>query len=506
MRRNDRAQPLTFADEKWSEDEATLTFDMNELPNTEKKTRIGLRKRRKTDDNGFKKHSKRKKILIILALLVLLVGGFLGWKFLVASSKVFEGNVLGFLNTAKLKGEDEGRVNILLAGTSEDDIDHDGAMLTDSIMLVSIDTRNNTAFTTSIPRDLWVRYGGESCSAGFEGKINNAYQCGEAESFSEPGYPKGGMGLLSKVVSTNFGIPVQYYGKINYTAFRDAVDAVGGITVTIDSPDPRGIYDPNIQPKDGGPVRLKNGPQKLDGKGALALARSRNVAGGYGMSRGDFDRTTYQRAMLIALKEKALSAGVLSNPSKIGGLLDAAGDNVDTNFNTSELRRLYELSKLVKSDDITSVDLADAEMNILTTGMYSGQSIVRPTAGIKDFSQLKSYFKKLTSTDPLVKEGASVVILNGSGQTGMAQKYADKLSEKGIDVLVVSNAGTERQENSLVDLSETKNPKTVAFLENDLKTKVIRDATTVPEASRYEADYLIILGAINTARPRSNNQ
>lgn len=497
VRRTDSHKQISFADETWSEDDSTLTLDMNEtLPRQEKKNHWWSRKKDSTK-SGKKSGSRRpsrKKVVLIVLLLLLMVGGFLGWKFLAASSKVFEGNVLGFLNTTKLDGEDEGRVNILLAGTSEDDPDHEGAALTDSIMLVSVDTRNNTAFTTSIPRDLWVRYGGEQCLAGFEGKINNTYQCGESESFSEPGYPKGGMGLLAKVVGTNFGIPVQYYGKINYTAFRDAVDAVGGITITIDSDDPRGIYDPNIQPKDGGPVRLKNGPQKLDGKGALALARSRNVAGGYGMSRGDFDRTTYQRAMLIALKDKALSAGVLSNPSKIGGLLDAAGDNVETNFNTSELRRLHDLSKLIKSSDITSVDLADPELNLIKTGMYNGQSIVLPSAGIKDYSEIKTYFKKLTSTDPLVKEEAQVVVLNGSGQTGLAQKYADKLSEKGITVLVVSNADAEQQTSSLVDISDARNPKTVAYLQKDLNTKVIRDSSTVAEASRYKADYLIILG------------
>lgn len=505
VRRSDARKQLSFTDETWSEDQNTLTLDIDQVKqDVEPKKRFWQRKKHTSPQNNNKKplHKKRKKIIAIVVLILILLGAYLGWKFLAASSKVFEGNVLGFLNTTKLKGEAEGRVNILLAGTSEDDPDHEGAALTDSIMLVSIDTKSNTAFTTSIPRDLWVKYDGEQCSAGFEGKINNAYQCGETESFSQAGYPKGGMGLLSKIVSTNFGIPIQYYGKINYTAFRDAVDAVGGITVNIESDDPRGIYDPNIQKKDGGPVRLKNGPQKLDGKGALALARSRNVAGGYGMSRGDFDRTTYQRAMLIALKDKGLSAGVLSNPSKIGGLLDAAGDNVETNFNTSELRRLYDLSKLVKSADISSVDLADPETNLIKTGMYNGQSIVLPSAGIKDYSDIKMFFKKLTSTDPLVKEAASVVVLNGSGQTGLAQKYADTLSEKGVNVVLVSNAPAERQQNSLVDISDTNNPKTVAFLQKDLKTKIIRDSSSVPGLVRYSADYVIILGmdSISTAR------
>jgi LCP family protein required for cell wall assembly len=410
-------QPVSFSDETLLEnsnlsDENTITIDPEDLKHSEfsggrhekqaekpphfwqifKKRRI----RKGKPEPSRRKKIVRRTIAVILLLLVIL-GGFLGWKFLNATSKVFEGNVLGFFDTTKLKGEENGRVNILLAGTSEDDADHGGADLTDSIMLVSIDTENNSGFTVSIPRDLWVKYG-ERCSAGFEGKINVAYQCGNDVNFKEDGYPDGGMGLLSKIVSTNLGVPIQYYGKINYTAFKDAVDAVGGITLNIDSEDPRGIYDPNIQPKDGGPVRLKNGPQKLDGKLALALARSRNVKGGYGMSRGDFDRTTYQRAMLVALKDKALSAGVISNPSKLGGLLDAAGDNVQTNFKSNEIRRLYDLSKLISNEKIQSIDLASSDNMLVTTGMYNGQSIVRPVDGINNFSSIKAYFKNLRAT------------------------------------------------------------------------------------------------------------
>ncbi|MCA9309261.1 LCP family protein [Candidatus Saccharibacteria bacterium] len=500
--RRQAAQRLEFTGDTWSDDNTlqieSAREDAKQMKTEDTKPRWWQFKKRrqakaqKEQDKQSKKR-KIKRYALACGVIALLIGGFLGWKFLSTSSKVFDGNVLGLLTTTKLKGEDEGRVNIVLAGTSEDDPGHDGATLTDSIMLASIDTKNNTAFTTSIPRDLWVEYG-EQCSAGYEGKINNAYQCGEANEFSEPGYPKGGMGLLSKVISETFDIPIHYYGKINYTAFRDAVDAVGGIEIKVESDDPRGIYDPNIQPKDGGPVRLKNGVQKLDGITALALARSRNVAGGYGLSRGDFDRTMYQRKMLIALKDKALSVGVLSNPSKIGSLLDAAGDNVDTNFNTSELRRLYDLSKKIKSNNISSIDLSDPEEGLLTTGMYNGQSIVRPSAGIKDYSELQTYLKRLMSTDPLVKEEATVVILNGTDSAGLAQKYADVFAEKGISVLVVSNASTNRGENIVIDIAGD-NPKTKAYFEKRLKTSATTDTTSQPEGSQYNADFVVILGA-----------
>lgn len=512
-RHQDSARPISFEEKDQWIDDNTLSLDPDApVLNTGSSVKGGVKKpkiwqfgKKRRLKKGKPEPSRRKKIMkriiLVLALILVIIGGFLGWKLLKNSAKVFDGNVLGFLDSTKLKGESEGRVNILLAGTSEDDIDHDGADLTDSIMLTSIDVKNNTAFTVSIPRDLWVKYG-ERCTAGFEGKINSAYQCGEKIQFKENGYAEGGMGLLSKIVSTNFGIPIHYYGKINYTAFKDAVDAVGGITVTIDSTDPRGVYDPNIQKKDGGPLRLKNGPQQLNGLTALALARSRNSKGGYGMSRGDFDRTNYQRAMLVALKDKALSAGVITNPAKLGELLDAAGNNVDTDFNSSEVRRLYELSKIIKNENITSIDLASEEVNLLTTGSYFGASIVRPVAGVSNFTAIKAYFKKLTSTDPLIREGAEVVVLNASGVSGLAQQKADQLTVKGINVVSVGNAAA-RDSTVIIDLTKGTKNKTKTALEGRFGVKATTATTGIAEAQSSNADFLVIIGksgAANTSQ------
>ena len=451
--------------------------------------------------------TKRQKIVkrsaMVLAALVVIIGAFLAVKLIMASARVFNGNVLGFFDSTKLRGEDEGRVNILVAGTSEDDIDHDGADLTDSIMLISIDTKNNTGFTVSIPRDLYVNYG-ETCAPGTRGKINAVYQCGNEIEFNEAGYAKGGMGLLQKVVSQNLGVPIQYYGKINYTAFKDAVNAVGGITIDVASQDKRGIYDPNIQPKDGGPVLLKNGPQQLDGLHALGLARSRNAAGGYGMNRGDFDRTLYQRKMLLALKSKALSAGVISNPTKVSKLFDAAGDNVKTDFQPNEVRRLYELAKLIDNSKIQSIDLASEEVALIETGNADGQSIVKPVAGISDYSDIKLYFKKLTSTDPVAREGATAVVLNASGVTGLAGKRSDELAERGISVLAMGNA-TDRESSVIVQITKEPKPGTKAALEKKFGVITTTDTAAYPDAKGYTADFVIILGVKNAGSSTSDS-
>ncbi len=82
-----------------------------------------------------------KRIIIVLVLLVAIPGILLGGKFIYNAHKLFRGNILSILTSTKLKGEDSGRINILLAGNSADDAGHDGADLSDSILLVCVDSK-----------------------------------------------------------------------------------------------------------------------------------------------------------------------------------------------------------------------------------------------------------------------------------------------------------------------------------------------------------------------------
>jgi len=346
-----------------------------------------------TQQKNWKK--KAKKAAIILAIILLLGGGWVGWKFVSNSAKVFGwDNLFGLFQKTKLKGEDEGRVNILLAGNSSDDPNHGGADLTDSIMIMSINTKDNTAFLLSVPRDLYV----DIPEHGYA-KINETYQDGEQEKFSESGYADGGMGLLEKVISQNFDITPHYYALVNYGALRDAVNAVGGITVDVQSNDPRGLYDPSRDLATGQAlVNLSNGTHKLDGQQALNLARARGQAyGAYGYGRSDFTRTENQQKILVAIKDKASSAGTLSNPVKVGKLFDSLGNNIKTDMKLAEVKRLYTLSKEIPNADITSATLNNGKDIQLIEGYTNryGQSTLVPTAGVDDYSEIQTYIREL---------------------------------------------------------------------------------------------------------------
>lgn len=355
-----------------------------------------------------KKKFSWKKALVcsFLIILILFIAslGWVSWKFEKDCAKVFRGcTIFSLVDNTPLNGEDSGRVNILMAGNSKDDPGHEGAELTDSIMLISINTRDHTGYMLSIPRDFYVNYGTSGCPFGDAGKINAVYECGQAMKFREAGLPGGGMGLLEKVISRDFKIPVNYYALVNYSAFRDTVNALGGIDVTIKSPDGK-LYDPNKDWITGGPlVNLTNGQHHLNGEQALDLARARGDPNPYGIPIGfeqsDYQRTADQRMMLTALKEKTASFGTLVNPLKLGKFLDAVGKNVKTDFAGNNIHRLASVIKSVPDNKLKSVGLndIDGKGTSLLTGYasYSSGSALVPKAGIDDFSQIQSYIAKL---------------------------------------------------------------------------------------------------------------
>jgi polyisoprenyl-teichoic acid--peptidoglycan teichoic acid transferase len=434
-----------------------------------------------------------KRTAITLALVLLVAGVWVGGKFFYNFQRLFGGNVLSIFTSTKLDGEDSGRVNILLAGNSADDPGHQGANLTDSIMILSIDTKNKQAFMLSVPRDLYVAIPGHGHQ-----KINAANVIGNSSKFSQNGYPKGGMGLLERTIEKDFGIDINYYALINYQAFKQAVDAVGGIDITIQSSDKRGLYDPDIDWSTKPPrkplVKLTNGRHHLNGQQALNLSRARGDAyGSYGFPQGDFDRTAHQRQMLLALRQKATSAGVLTNPVRLGQLFDSVGANVTTDLKASNMHRLYDITKDIGSNKIKSFSLNDADgKNLLDNYRTSrGESALIPAAGLDDYSQIRSFLQRIMSNNPIVREGATVILLNATDVNGVAAEQEKKLEAKYINVVRINDAPTTQIATQIIDLSSGTKPTTRALLTGFYGSKV----TTTNPYTAYKADFIIILGS-----------
>jgi LCP family protein required for cell wall assembly len=334
-----------------------------------------------------------KKIFILVIIIVSTIGGILGWNFYKNTVKV-TGNsnplqLLSLFKNVPLQ-ETNSRVNILLAGYSVDDPNHQGAALTDSIMVVSINPENKSAVLISIPRDMWVDIPGY----GYQ-KINAAYEDGQAENFSRSGYPTGGMGLLEEVINNDFGIQPNYYGLLDYAAFKDAVDAVNGVTVTMQSSNPRGLYDPNTN------LNLPNGTIDLNGQQALDLARARGDGiGSYGFPQGDFNRTQHQQQLLVALKNKISSASIISNPLKIAELSSSIGNNLKTDMSLGVMATLYRDTKSIGNTNIQSVTLNNISGTDLLQSYYAsdGEDALIPAAGYANYSQIQSTIVSLLNS------------------------------------------------------------------------------------------------------------
>lgn len=445
-----------------------------------------------------------KRLVISLLIVVALITGYIGIKAILAGGSVFSGNLFDIFSSRPLKQDEYGRSNILLFGTSEDSVDHEdaGADLTDSLILLSVDQNNKNAIMFSIPRDLWVDYG-QACMAGYSGKINALYDCAK-EGTSD----QAGADTLKRVIGEVLGIDIQYYAKVNYTALKDAVDAVGGITVVIDSDDPRGVFDPNFDwqcgatraeriekcPPSGSLVDYENGPANLDGVHALALARARNASGGYGLSGGNFDREQYQQKIILAIKDKAVSAGTLANPVAVAGLIDSVGKNVQTNFETGEIKTLVDLSLAINPTNVRTISLIDEDKPLVTTGSYGGQSIVRPIEGLSNFSRIQSFIRAQFSGPVEGSEDATIEVLNGTDRTGVASRKEAELQTKGIAVTSIGDAPTSSSYGAIqwFDRTGGSKPNTAQKIAEVLGQP--SSGATLPEGVISVADFVIIVG------------
>lgn len=435
----------------------------------------------------------KKKIFLIAFLLLIIPATYFGYRYAKALNNISGGSIANILIPTKLKGEDQGRVNILVSGTSEDDPGHEGAELTDSIMIISINTVDNSALMLSIPRDLWVNYN-DSSRLGNAGKINEAYFRGKDGESSDNMATDKGMKNLAQIASKVTGLDIPYFIKIDYQAFREAVDAVGGVDINIDSGDPYcvgggGVYDVYTT------IKLPKGVQHLNGEQALNLSRSRNAGGGCGMANSDFSRADYQRQILVEIRKKALSAGTLSNPEKIADLLDSAGDNVHHNLQANEIVRLYELGKNVKDSSITSEGLSTSNV-LINYDAPNGSKALSVQGGPANYSKISQFVRKLTSNDPIVKEQPKVVVLNGTGIPGLAADKAKNLESLGVEILDTGNAASKSyQNNQIIVLNKDKQASLVSIKEKISPVDDGDEATIASYKSKYDADFVIIVGS-----------
>lgn len=416
---------------------------------------------------------------------VVAIATFMGLRVLLLSNQVFvQGDNTGALalqeeiDLTALRGEGDGRVNILLIGIGGEQ--HTAGYLADSIIVISIEPISKEVAMLSIPRDLYVdipEYG--------SAKINAAHAYGEQ--YEEEG---AGPALLKKTVEQTLDIPLHYFVRGDFEALQEAVDAVGGVEVSVEEPIADYAY-PNEAMNGFDPFVVDAGLQTFDGENALKYARSRQ-------STSDFDRSRRQQEILQALKQKALSVGTLTNPLKINGLLDSVGNHVRTDLSIDEIMRLVDLSKEIDQSKVVNFGLSSADNGFLVGQNIGGASALVPRVG--DFSEIQSFVRSIFVDGFIREESAPITILNGSGETGKATEMATTLGEYGYQVQVVGDAASQTViGDHIYDLSSGEYPYTLRYLEKRFDTGAAAlEATIVPEGAATEG-IVIVLGAEEAA-------
>ncbi|MCA9334973.1 LCP family protein [Candidatus Saccharibacteria bacterium] len=458
-----------------------------------------------------------KRAVIAIIVILIGIGAYVGIKTIIASTNVFQGSILDIFQNVPLKQDANGRSNILILGTSEDDPGHQGGTLTDSMMILSIDQNKKNAYMISIPRDLYVQYG-IGCNSGYSGKINEYYGC--VHDGTGVGPDRKALVKAGNFVGGIFGLSVQYGVNVNYTVMRQLIKAVGGkITVVIEGngPVPYGVkpgsvMDSNFDWKCGAgdwkvsyAERLRRcpprghfidyppGPAVLDAEHALYLAQARgDSAPTWGLAQSNFDREKNQQKIIKALKDKASSAGVLADFSKVSAIIDALGNNLRTTFQTKEFRTLVSLAQDIKSEDIRSISLIDGDIPIMTTGNVNGQSVVVPAAGTYDYSQLRVTVRQKLSSDPVSQEAAAVSVYNASGIEGAARSEADKLEAGKFTIGVIGNAPAGEYARYTLYKIGSGNAATAQKLQKLYGVKITKGAP--PLVVDSETRFVLILG------------
>jgi LCP family protein required for cell wall assembly len=354
------------------------------------------------------------------------------------------------------------RINILLLGIDKRDDEPIAGTRSDTIMLASIDPVTKSAALVSIPRDLWINIPGctarEGCSGGQQ-RINVAHAVG-------------GPDMARQTFTTNFGVPISYYARVDFRGFEQMIDALGGVVIDVDWP----VKDDGYPTPDYGYQRIYfgPGPQLMDGATALQYARSR-----HGMT--DFARAGRQQKVLVSVRSRALQLNTLSRAPELVGI---SQKSLSTDLTPVQMLSLAKLVSQIDRDKIANL-VIDSSYVTPFKG-HDGADLLMPNV-----PAIKRGIAAAQRSAAHPELRAKVEVLNGSGTVGLGQKAADYLTAQGFNVVRIAAAERSDYRSSLVQvLTEDKGAAEALASTLRFPTTAI-SALPTPNAS---ADVRVVLG------------
>lgn len=396
-----------------------------------------------------------------------------------------------FRKDTQLAGQHRDRINILLLGMGGPG--HDGPYLTDTIMIASIKPSTNEVALISVPRDLGVDIPGYGVR-----KINHVNHFGEMEQEDWGG------AFATEVISDLFDIDIPYYIRVDFQAFEDIINEVGGVRVTVDRSFTDYMYPaPNDQYQT---VSFNAGPQTMDGNTALMFVRSRHGGNGEG---SDFARAARQQKVILALKEKILSFNTLTNPVKIKKVMDALERHMTTNMEFDEILGFVRIAKNLDTDNIKTLVLDNGPQGYLVNGTgQNGAFYLFPRAGnfddinyaiehVYEGDIITPVYDDTPAQEEPIHDDAIIEIQNGTWRAGLAARFKQRLIDANFFVEDIGNTDPDYKpilQSGIYDMTQTSAESTLTALKDELHISI---RTDIPEGAIKAAtstDILIILG------------
>ncbi len=385
---------------------------------------------------------------------------------------------------AALQKTDDGRINILLLGRAGEN--YPGQNLTDTIILMSIDSDKRKVALISLPRDLYVSLPEEHLT----GKINSFYQYGLSQNQ--------GTAFIEKAVTQVTGESLQYTFILDFDGFEKIIDTFGGVDLEVT----RDIYDDRYPGKNYSyeTFELHKGWQKLDGKTALKYVRERHDD-----PEGDFGRAKRQQQVLSALREKALGNSLLFNMNAVTDLLAILGESVKTNATLSDMENFLLIAKKIDTQNIEST-VIDAwrkesllRVSHVELGGVQAFTLVPRTGNWEEVQEVsRTIFSReqlLRRKEALQKEQATVSILYRAEDYRQAEQIKEVLEESYEDRIVLAKVSRYQEWPEKSMLLERAGGAKPWSMDTLLKKLSLEQTLSLPfEVPESTSDLLIVIG------------
>ncbi len=388
------------------------------------------------------------------------------------------------------------QVNILLLGMGGEE--NDAPYLTDSIMAVTIDPNTDRVMLASVPRDLVVHMNLQTPSTRtWTNKINAAYEvpytniiCCVAPQYT--GRDGGGHAAENEVGKVT-GLTFDRYIAVDFVAFRDMVNALGGVDVCLTT----NLDDYEYPAYGGGFIRggihYKAGCQHLSGEQALQIARSRHAT--QPQQSSDFGRARRQQDIMQAIKKKATT---VNGFAKAPQLLDALQKNIHTDMSLSDMKAIYDWGKNLPDASIIRVALTApspaGDGNLLDSNNCGmGPAVSQLCADDPTYTMIHRYIASVLIDSKTLSEKAPVQIVNGSTNfTDLAARVTSMLDPTGLQLAdPVSHRAASQ--TVILDYSNGQFPLTAKYLQTFFGASVVPATPTSPAPASGQQTYGLVV-------------